>query len=92
MEILNRFKILISRNWFRGLIQRHPGRVGIVTAMPQDEKRLSVPKSTAKIHISNLINFVQGIPTELVLNADEASSSEWEEEAKKGFSPICQRY
>ena len=83
MEILERYDVVVSKNWFRYLFEKHPNQLAIVTATPQEEQRLLVTKKTAKMHINNLIEFVQGIPTELILNLDEASSSDWEDRRPK---------
>ena len=82
-EILNRFDVFVTKNWFRYLMKKYPNKLVIATAHPQDDKRLSVTKNTAKEHISNLLNYVNGIPTELILNLDEASSSDWEDRRSK---------
>ena len=82
-EILNRFDVFVIKNWFRYLMKKHTNKLSIAIAHPQDDKRLSVSKNTAKIHISNLLNYVQGVPTELILNFDEASSGDWEDRLSK---------
>ena len=62
---------------------KYPNSVMIGIAHPQDEKRLNVSKETAKMHISNLLKYVNNIPTELILNLDEASSSDWQDKRSK---------
>ena len=83
IEIFEKFNIAVSKNWFRYLFIKYPNSVMIGIAHPQDEKRLNVSKTTAKKHISNLLNYVNNIPTELILNLDEASSSDWQDKRSK---------
>ena len=82
-EIFNRFDVFVTKNWFRYLMKKYPNKLSIAIAHPQDDKRLSVSKNTAKVHISNLLNYVQGVPTELILNFDEVSSGDWEDRRSK---------
>ena len=83
MEIFERFDILVSKNWYRTLFNKYPNQLMQSVAHPQDEQRIFVTKTTAKIHILNLIRYVNNVPTELILNLDEASSSEWEDKRSK---------
>ena len=53
MEILERYDVVVSKNWFRYLFEKHPNQLAIVTATPQEEQRLFVTKKTAKMHINN---------------------------------------
>ena len=82
-EIFEKFDVVVSKNWFRYLFTKYPNSVMIGIAHPQDEKRLNVSKETAKMHISNLLKYVNNIPTELILNLDEASSSDWQDKRSK---------
>ena len=83
IEILNRFDILVSRNWFRYFLQKYPNKLKIALATPQGEKRHRVSNSLTRMHISNLADFGEGIPTELILKLDEASLSDWEDKRPK---------
>lgn len=82
-EIFEKFEIVVSRNWYRCLFTKFPDKVKQCIAHPQDDRRLNISKATAKKHISNLINYVSNIPTELIINFDEASSSDWQDKRSK---------
>ena len=75
--IFDKFDSLVSCSWHVNFIKKNSDKIAYATAYPQEEVRLTVSKDIAKKHISNLKKYIENVPTELIINIDEACSGDW---------------
>ena len=81
--IFDNFHVAVSHSWHKRFIERHPEDIRMDVAVPQDQMRLQLPVEYAKKHVQNLIEFLEGVPTDLVINIDEVGFQRWADRKKK---------
>lgn len=75
-------EIECSDGWFTYFLRRHPELIQ-KEAVPQEDKRLFIPKSEVSAHILNLMETLHNKYAELVFNVDEMGSSDWSDKKIK---------
>ena len=81
--ILDQFGIVVSTSWHHRFLSRHHDKIRMDIAIPQDSKRIQVPREFAENHIKNMIDYVKGTPTKLVFNIDEVGCQKWADRKEK---------
>jgi transposase len=66
-----------SSSWTWRFVTHDQETLQQATAYPQEDRRMKVTKEVARAHIRNLEQWVQNIPTELILNLDEVGVQDW---------------
>jgi hypothetical protein len=66
-----------SRRWLWHFVRRHSDRLDHAKAYPQEDTRVNVTKELARKHVTNLLQHVQNVPTELIFNLDQVGCQEW---------------
>jgi hypothetical protein len=79
-----------TRGWVNSFIGRHLDALRTCRSLPQEETRLTVPRSQLEEHIATLKVHLMGKCAELVFNLDELGSADWEDrKVKKVIAPAA---
>jgi hypothetical protein len=64
------------RGWVWHFVRRHANKLEQMKIYPQEDSRIRDTNEIARIHVANLVDYIQDAPIELIFNIDEVGSQE----------------